>query len=144
MSFPGGTPFPSHNTSTGLMSFPGGTPQPGQDRGGTPGQVTPCPGMGYPPARSGQGYPRTGYPLWDGVPPLVRTTEVQICVNANSLKSLSQWELFNYFKTTGMLGKFVEIEIPNVKHTQSPFNAWLIYDKFLCNYVARLSVLQRN
>ena len=49
----GGTPSPSHNTSTGPMSFPG-VPHwlvPGPFRGGMPGWGTPQPGMGYPPGQ---------------------------------------------------------------------------------------------
>ena len=87
----GGTPSPSHNTSTGSMSFLMGTlARSGQGlpqgtlilRSGTPSQVRmeelpglphPLPGMGYPLARSGCRVP----PSWDGVYPRPhdRTTE---------------------------------------------------------------------
>ena len=40
MSFPGGNPFPSHNTSIGAMSFLGGTPVTGPRS--LPGEVTHC------------------------------------------------------------------------------------------------------
>ena len=87
----GGTPSPSHNTSTGHMSFPGGTPVTGPrslPRGTSVlAGDTPVPGrgtiMGYSPGQDGVspsqvriGYPlsqdRMGYSLWsgqDGEPP---------------------------------------------------------------------------
>ena len=72
--FQGGTPSPSHNTSTGPMSFPGDTPVTGPRSlpGGTPGWVPPSQvRMGYPPlARSGCGTPQPGK---DGVPPPTKT-----------------------------------------------------------------------
>ena len=81
--FCGGTPSPSHNTSTDPMSFPGGTPvtgpqsqaegvpqswlgvshdgyPPWSGQGGVPprsGWCTPLPGVGYPLASSGWGTP---------------------------------------------------------------------------------------
>ena len=66
----GGTPSPSHNTSTGLMSFLGGTPVP--DRGYPSARLggTPSWGIPWPGQVSDRVYPKMGYPLArDGVPP---------------------------------------------------------------------------
>ena len=67
MSFPGGTPSPSHNTSSPCPLW--GEPQSFSPRWGYPSPRQggyPCPGQGIPQSQDGMGYP---WPGQDGVNP---------------------------------------------------------------------------